>query len=234
MKKVCLAAFSYWVVCATLCCWLYPVTVFDSMARYAPMADAFARGDWALAFHPRFGVLFSSLTGSVVWLTGLAGDKACQIVSFFFLAFSALPVWALVKRLYNDERTAWIAVVLVWLATEYFVYAQDGLRDPARTLGLALCALAFVSRAGAPMALGLFVLVTLRTDLFLISGVILFAWWIYLIILRNKSLLSLFLPTSSFLLGAFLMCLMTHAYTGLWLPGAQLVGMYVKMTGGSL
>lgn len=33
------------------------------MNRYAPMADAFAAGDWFHAFHPRFGALFSVLTG---------------------------------------------------------------------------------------------------------------------------------------------------------------------------
>ena len=249
IKRVWLVAMAYWVIVSALVCWLYPVMVYDPTARYAPMADAFAHGDWFFAYHPRFGVLFTTLAGCVAYLTGFRGDHACQIVSIGFLAFSVIPVWMLVKRVWQDERVAWIAAALLLLATEYFVYAEDGLRDTARIFGLACCALSFVSLKPVPLALGLFSLVTLRTDLFVISAVILFAWWSYLLVLRfrphpfssltypSSFLLtpsSFILPISSFLLGAFLMCLMTHSFTGLWLPGAQFVKYYLKLTGGSL
>ena len=235
VKRVWLLAMAYWVIVSALVCWLYPVMAYDSTARYAPMADAFARGDWFFAYHPRFGVLFTTLAGCISYLTGLRGDHACQIVAVGFLAFSAIPVWALVKCVWKDERVAWVAVMFLFLAAEYFVYAEDGLRDTARIFGLACCALSLVSLKPAPLALGLFSLVTLRTDLLVISGVILFAWWVYLLVLRFRPHPSSFLlPASSFLLGAFLMCLMTHSFTGLWLPGAQFVKYYLKLTGGSL
>lgn len=236
-KRVWVSAILFWIVLSVLVCWLYPVMVYDTTARYAPMADAFARSDWFFAYHPRFGVLFTTLAGTLARLTGLSGDHACQIVSIGFLAFSALPVWALAKRIWNDERIAWVVLALVWSATEYFIYAEDGLRDTARIFGLACCALSFLSLKPLPLALGLFSLVTLRTDLVIISGAVLLAWWVYLFCrvraTPRPSLAAFLLPASSFLLGVFLMCLMTCAYTGLWLPGTQFVKIYLKLTGGA-
>lgn len=45
----------YFILLATAAHFLYPVLIADTMNRYAPMADAFAAGDWFHAFHPRFG-----------------------------------------------------------------------------------------------------------------------------------------------------------------------------------
>ena len=231
MKRVWTVAFLYWIVMSVLCCWLYPCLMSDTMARYAPMADAFARGEWRFAFHPRFGVLFGSLTGATVALTGLDGGRACQVVSFFFFSFSIVPIWATVKRVFVDGRIAWVAAVLALLSSECFIFALDGLRDPCRTFGLAMCALSFVGGAPWTMALGLFCLVSLRTDLFAISGALLLAWCI-LRLRRREAALSLCLPVAAWSAGAFLVVLMTRAYTGYWLPGAQFVGLWQKIFGG--
>ena len=231
LRKVWLLAVGFWVVMSAVCCLWSPATAADMVIRYAPMADAFARGEWSLAYHPRFGVLFMSLAGSVAWLTGLDGIRACQVTGLGLLAFSAVPVWCAAKALF-DERTAWLAVLLTLVATETFVYAIDGLRDCGRTLGLALCVLGFVRGRAWPMALGTFLLVTLRTDLLSITGALLLVWWIWAI--RRRRWGGLALPTASWLAGIGLMCLMTHAQTGVWLPGAQFVKMYLKLTGGAL
>ena len=254
LKRVWLLATTYWIVLAALCCLVYPITVFDSISRYAPMAEAFARGDWWMAYHPRFGVLFTTLAGVVASVTGLNGDCACQVVSVGFLAFSAVPVWALVRRVFGDERVASVAAVLVLIATEYFMLAEDGLRDTVRIFGLAACVLSFFSGRSWTLALGLFCLVTVRTDLLLISGAILAAWWASVLFSRRTrwssaevfqqpaansqraaepKALALALPTACWTLGVALMCFMTHAYTGCWTPGAQFVGFYLKLTGGA-
>lgn len=38
--------------------WLNPIPADDTATRYAPMAQAFAEGDWLYAFHPHSGVFF--------------------------------------------------------------------------------------------------------------------------------------------------------------------------------
>ena len=40
----------------------------DVATRYAPMAEAFARGDWGYAFHPRVPLLQSVIGGIAVFL----------------------------------------------------------------------------------------------------------------------------------------------------------------------
>ena len=234
MKRVWTVAFLYWVVVSALCCWLYPVTVYDTMARYAPMADAFARGDWQYAFHPRFGVLFTTLAGCVSWATGLKGDCACQVVATFFLAISSVPAWAIAKRVFGDAFVAWIVAVMVLVATEYFVYAQDGLRDTVRIFGIAMCAYAFLSGKAWSVAVGLFCLVTVRTDLFVISGAILVAWTVFcLVSASRRSFVAVAGPGFSWLLGANLMCLMTYLMTGWYLPGTQFITHLTRIAGGA-
>lgn len=225
LQKVWLLALGFWLVLSVVCCLWSPATAADMVIRYAPMSDAFARGDWNLAYHPRFGVLFMTLSGSVAWLTGLDGIRSCQITALGLLAFSIVPVWCAVKALF-DERAAWIAAVMVLVATEVFVYAIDGLRDTGRTLGLALCMFAFVRNRLWALGLGLLVLSTLRTDLLSVSGVILGGWWLWKLYLREWR--SLALPTVGWLLGVFLMCALNHAYTGSWLPVSKMVKMYEK------
>lgn len=230
LQKIWLLALGFWLVLSAVCCLWSPATAADMVIRYAPMSDAFARGEWQYAYHPRFGVLFMTLSGSVAWLTGLDGIRACQVAGIGLLSFCAVPVWCAAKALF-DERSAWIATVMTLVATETFVYAIDGLRDCGRTLGLALCVLAFVRGRSWPMALGLFLLVTLRTDLLAITGIILLVWWV--IGIRRRAWGGLALPTVSWFFGIFLMCLMTHAQAGYWLPGAQFVRLYLKLRGGA-
>ena len=225
LSKVWLLAVGYWLVVSFVCCLWSPATAADMVIRYAPMADAFARGEWTLAYHPRFGVLFMTLSGSFAWLTGLDGIRACQVTALGLLAFSIVPVWCAVKALF-DERAAWIAAVMVLVATEVFVYAIEGLRDTGRTLGLALCMFAFVRNRSWALGLGLLVFSTLRTDLLSVSGIILGVWWLWKLYRREWR--SLALPTAGWLLGVFLMCALNHAYTGSWMPVGKMVKMYEK------
>jgi len=232
LGRVWLVACATWVVLSALICWLYPLMVFDSIGRYAPMAEAFAHGDWRFAFHPRFGVIFPPLTGALVGFFGIGGDKACQIVSTAFLAFSAVPVWAIAKRVFREDRVAWVATLLVLIATEYLTYAEDGLRDTGRTLGLALCALAFLNGRSITMALGVLLLSVVKVDLYAFSCVLLAVWCVRS--LWRRAWMALVLPILGWALGTLAMCTMTYFITGYFLPLAQFVKLYLKLTGGAL
>jgi len=231
VKRLFLIALMYWVVMSILACVLYPAVTWDMVTRYAPMADAFARGEWSLAFHPRFGVLFSALAGSMAWVSGLSGIHCCQILAFFFLAASAIPTWWIMRRVF-DERAAWIVVVLTWSVVDYLVPALDGYRESGRMLGIALCACAFVGARSWTLAVGLCVLASVRMDAWAVSAAIL-AMWCGMKVWR-RDWLSVPLPVIGWTLGTAAMVTMTHAFTGYWLPAAQFVRKYVQWTGGAL
>ena len=56
-----------------------PLAATDTLCRYAPMAEAFAAGDWANAFHPRFGVGGTVVAGLFALLPGFDGFTACAV-----------------------------------------------------------------------------------------------------------------------------------------------------------
>lgn len=217
-KKLICSVVLYWLVVSTIAIFVYPVLQSDPMNRYAPMADAFAAGDWFHAFHPRFGVLFSVLTGSLAAL-GFRGDHACQIVAIGFLAASAIPAWYVMRRVF-DEKVAYITAALILLMPEYFVYAIDGLRDTARILSSLLIAYTFITdKRPWILAAGVFGMATLRTDMQLLAIIVVGAWMI--ISIRQKNYRSIWLPFGSLLLGLILCSIMVYAFTGVFLPNAH-------------
>lgn len=230
-KKIWLVAIGYWVVMAVLCILCYPVTISDTIARYAPMADHFARGEWSLAFHPRFGVLFQVLAGSLVKLTGCGGDVATQIVSLGFLSLSAVPLWFVVSELF-DRRIAWWAVALMLVSDDLSRYALDGLRDTGKCLGFALLGLGVVRKSPVWYSLGLFVLMTLVSYGFAVASVLLFGWCVYWCVAKSEkpSVATFLVPVAAWLVGTAAVVFQTHAFTGHWLPSPH----YIKVLGGVL
>lgn len=217
-KKLIIFAVSYWLVVSAIAIFVYPVLMSDTMNRYAPMADAFAAGDWFHAFHPRFGVLYSVLTGLFATL-GFRGDHACQIVSIGFLAFSAIPAWYVMRRIF-DEKVACITAALILLMPEYFVFAIDGLRDTARILAVLLIAYTFITdKRPWVLAAGVFIMATLRTDMQLLAIIVVGAW--AMISIRQKNYRAILLPLGSLLLGLVLCSIMVYAFTGVFLPNAH-------------
>ena len=226
-----MVAIGYWVVVAVLCVLCYPVTISDTIARYAPMADHFARGEWSLAFHPRFGVLFQVLAGGVVKLTGCGGDVATQVVSLGFLSLSAVPLWFVVSALF-DRRIAWWAVALMLVSDDLSRYALDGLRDTGKCLGFALVGLGVVRRSPLWFALGLFVLVTIVSYCFAVASVLLLGWCVYWCAAKAEkpSIATFAVPVVAWLAGTAAVVFQTHAFTGHWLPSPH----YIKILGGVL
>lgn len=217
-KKLLGSVILYWLIVSAIAISVYPVLQSDTMNRYAPMADAFAAGDWFHAFHPRFGVLFSVLTGLLATL-GFRGDHASQIISIGFLAFSAIPAWHIMRRVF-DEKVAYITSVLLLLMPECFVYAIDGLRDTARTFAALLVAYTFVANKREwVLALGVFIMASLRADTQLLAIVVVGVWSILAI--RQKNYRAIWLPIGSLILGLALCSLMVYEFTGVFLPNAH-------------
>lgn len=174
-RRVWALAVGHWAAVTLLCWWLYPVTIPDTLTRYAPMADRFACGEWALAFHPRFGVLFEVLCGCTVKVLGVPGDWAAQFVSLGFLSLSVVPLWFLLRKLF-DSNVAWWSVALMLVNDDFSRYAMDGLRDTGKCLGFALVGFGMVLRRPGWLALGLFVLASMFSYCFAVSAVLLAGW----------------------------------------------------------
>lgn len=219
-RKLIFSAIAYWIVVSAIAILVYPILMSDTMNRYAPMADAFAAGDWFHAFHPRFGVLFSILTGVFASL-GFRGDQACQIVGIGFLAASSIPAWYLMRRVF-DDRVAWFTAALVLLMPEWFVFAIDGLRDCARTFAVLMVAYTFVTNKRPwIMAIGLFVMATLRVDTQLVGGIAFLVWMINCLFKRRYRMI--LLPLFAYTLGIVFCSVMVYGFTGWFLPNAPAV-----------
>lgn len=219
-NKIWLLSFGLWILFSFLACHFYPVMMSDSAARYAPMADAFAAGDWRMAFHPRFGVLFQVLSGSVAAMMGIDGDRSLQIVAFGLLSLSLVPIWFLSKRIFG-ERVAWLSVLLVFFGDDFFRYSLDGLRDSGKCLGFALLGLGVVERKGHWFGIGLFVLISLASYCFAVGMLFLSGWCVYALLRREWRML--LWPVAGAALGTLAVTAMVHAYTGHWLPAPHFI-----------
>ncbi len=238
--KVWAAAIGHWLVLSLLSVAFYPMIVTDTYARYAPMAEAFAAGDFFYAFSPRFGVLFQTVAGCVAWLTGLDGVHSSQVAAIGFLSLSAVPLWLTVRRIFGEE-IAWWAIVLFLVSDDMTRYAMDGLRDSGKCLGYALVAFGAVRAADKPdfrsalsFGLGLFVLVTIFSYCFAVAAALLFAWGVWHIVRKDAdvrlAVLQIAVPVFLFALGTAAVTYMTHFYTGHWVPAPH----YIRILGGWL
>jgi hypothetical protein len=220
VKSVWIVAVCFWIFFSLISCVTYPVMMSDSVARYAPMAEAFAEGDWNLAFHPRFGVLFQVLSGCVVKVTGLDGARSLQIVGFGFLSLSVVPIWCITRRLFG-VRVAWLSVILVFFGDDFFRYALDGLRDSGKCLAFALLGLGVVERNSLWYGIGLFILISLASYCFAVGTVFLFVWCVYACIRSNWRIVVL--PVLCWLAATVSVTVMVHSYTGHWLPAPNYI-----------
>lgn len=224
-----LTALAYVAYLTIALVWFLPVGGWDALVRYAPMADAFARGDWREAFHPRFCVLFQTLSGSVSWLFGISGLRGCQIVAVTFWIFSGPALWAVIRRIYDDETAFW-SVCLLFVATEFFGLAGDGWRDDCRILPILLSVLGFqlflghrpddgMRKGALTLGCALFLGVTLRVDCLPVAVVLLLAFAV-LCVRRRRWLLPA-VPAVFFVAGTLADSFMVFAYTGYFVPSPQ-------------
>ena len=105
----------------------------DMAHRYIPMAEAFAAGNYAFAFHPRIPPLCTTLGGVIALLTGLGSFMALKIASAFWHLAGGAVLYRLFRLLYPDrERPAVIGVLLYFFFPYSFILAYSGLREPAK------------------------------------------------------------------------------------------------------
>ena len=213
-------------IVATLAVLFYPVENPDCAARYALMAEAFARGDWYESFHPRFCVLFQVLTGSLTWLVGCSGQTACQIISATIMGLSVIPYWYVMRRLFGDSTIAWVSVGILIVIPRISGDAMNGLRDTGRILGIALWLLGFLRMMDRKssawlQAGGLFILVTLKIDCFLPAAVMCASTLVMAI--RNRFWNVAITSPIAFISAMSLVCFMVWSYTGWFVPAPQYI-----------
>ena len=226
-KKIWLVALGYWLAVSLVCCLAYPLMMSDATARYAPMADHFARGEWDLAFHPKFGVLFQVFSGTIAWALGVSGDKAVQIAALGLLAFASVPLYFLVKDMFG-EKVAWWAVAFLLLSDDFTRNSFDGLRESAKCLGFALLGYGMASKKSPWFGLGIFVLIASTSYGFGVGSALAFCGAAYFLLCRGFRRI---LPViAGWTLGTASVVAQTYAFTGHWLPSPH----YIKLLGGWL
>lgn len=208
-----------------------PVFGWDVLVRYAPMAEAFAAGDWADAFHSRFCPLYPVMTGSLVKILGCSGLVACQITAILFWGFSFPAIWAVLRRVF-DDTVAYVGGLLTYASVELFVFAVDGWRDDCRILPIALFVLAFqyLARcretdrpwmAAAAMSAAQILSVPLRVDCLVVATVMLVLYVAYAY--RRKHSSAAIAPCCAWLFATLANCALVYVYTGRFLPAPHLI-----------
>ena len=206
----------------------HPLFATDTACRYAPMAEAFASGEWCDAFHPRFGVGLSFLSGVLRMATGLDGYGACAAVSTFAWALGVLPVFAMARRLFG-ERTAWFAAALYLICPQPLIWGLKGMREPFKMLGVLmmtdalLCVRGGGRRCAVEAAAALWLLFTFKCDAILIGGVMAAAF----AVLDRFRWRTLAVALSG-ALALQPMCALVYSWTGWWLPAPH----FVRLVGG--
>lgn len=210
------------MVCILLFGGVFRGAEIDMMSRYAPMAEAFAEGNWKEFYHPRFGLFFQTLTGCIVWITGCSGDWACIWLSLVAWALAIPTLFAIMERLF-DRTVAWVTIALYLVCPMLLVWALFGMRESCRTLATLWAFYALMRRISKEPSMALMmgamlIFCTLRSDTLLIAMIFGVA---YAVIDHFR------MRTWGLLLWCFL-CVQPVAYatwcwTGVWLPSAQYV-----------
>ncbi|MCP3967426.1 MAG: glycosyltransferase family 39 protein [Lentisphaerae bacterium] len=116
----------------------------DVAFRYAPMAEAFAKGNWAFAFHPKVPPLHPLLAGIITSVFSCSGFTACKIISGLFFSLSIFPVFGLFRKIFS-EKIAFIASFMAILCPYLIRLGYSGLRDSAKEFAVMLTAYAVVA-----------------------------------------------------------------------------------------
>ena len=229
--SLCIVAVVFAFVAAALAA-CFPLFATDTACRYAPMAEAFADGNWAEAFHPRFCVGMPVAAGLVHVFTGLDGYASCAAAATFAWALSVLPVFWLADKVFG-RRTAWFAVALYVMCPQPMIWGLKGLREPFKMLGLLLMTDALFrcrDKGWAPAveaSAALLLLFTFKCDALLLGGVLAVAYAVVDRFGRNTCI-----AAAAGALSLQPMCALVHSWTGYWLPAPHYVRLFQAAFGG--
>ena len=101
----------------------------DVAGRYAPMAEAFARGDFKYAFHPRCQMMLPLCAGIVRTLTGVGGLMACKISALIFFILAVFPLFDLAKTVFNRRIAIGAATLYLFCFHIIEEMVVTGVRD---------------------------------------------------------------------------------------------------------
>ncbi len=153
----------------------------DVATRYAPMAESFAAGKWAYAFHPRIPMLYPVLCGVLVRIAGITGFTAAKLLSTCCFAAAVFPLFCVMRRIFG-ERTA-TGALLVYIVNPFLLrLAGTGLRENMKCLLLILIVHAVFLILEEPdsfarylyLGLGAGIVMITRSEMILFCGVVLF------------------------------------------------------------
>ena len=218
---------------------LNDIPVRDVASRYAPMSEAFARGDWQYAFHPRIQPLQVISGGIIAWLFHCDGFTALKIASLLWFAGGIFIIWKLFRELYPEKPyIAAAAVVFCSIFPCNIHMAISGLRESGKTFILLLTALALVKiwrnvKNCYPfilLGIGCFLAVLCRADMIMTGIFLLFTGVVLECREKRFPRLSL-ISTAITALGILLNSLLNHHICGHAMPDYRFAEVFQEMTG---
>jgi len=153
----------------------------DIATRYAPMAESFAAGEWAYAFHPRIPMLYPVLCGVLVRIGGITGFTAAKLLSVGCFAASVFPLFSVMRRIFGERLAT--GALLVYIVNPFMLrLAGTGLRENMKCLLLILIVHAiFLIRENPDsfaqylyLGLGAGTVMITRSEMILFCGIVLF------------------------------------------------------------
>lgn len=213
--------------------WVWVEASADTLYRYSIMADAFAEGNWREAFHPRFGVGFSMLSGALTWLLGCNGFYGCVWVALAVWAITVVPLFDIAQRIF-DRTTAWVTTLMYAICPYFFQLSLGGMRDAFRLLGTLLLVLAILQRRNGeskpsllPLLLATPMMCTMRSDMLLGGAVLLLVYGCY-----DRFRARFWIGVLWFIVWCQPGCWLSWEWFHVWLPSKQIVSVWLRLMGG--
>ncbi|UDQ96951.1 hypothetical protein AAEX28_01835 [Lentisphaerota bacterium WC36G] len=153
----------------------------DVAFRYAPMAEAFARGDWDFAFHPRVPMALPLMAGIVCFVFKCSGFMACKIISSLFYSLTVFPIYGIsIKVFKKNYNIALTSVISTGFCSHLIRLGYSGLRDSLKEFAIILAVYGIVKiyqnreklSGYIYGAVGMALLVTCRVDAVLFAIII--------------------------------------------------------------
>ncbi|MBR2364320.1 MAG: glycosyltransferase [Lentisphaeria bacterium] len=207
----------FFPVAAFVLIWFLALPVFlmpdlparDVVNRYAPMAEAFAAGDWSFAFHPRIPPLLPVCAGIITKIFSCEAFAALKLASCLFFSMGVFPLWWGCRKMYG-MNIALLSILLYSANASLLRITFSALRESGNIFGLLLlfCASAFLkenrkSTSGLFFFVsGIFLLLVNRGDtaLFVFLSMCIFFIWD---IVKNH------IPWRTFFTGALILLLLS-------------------------
>ena len=153
----------------------------DVAHRFVPMVDAFVRGDFMYAFHPRCQTLHAAVAG-VIALSGCGSYMACKLSSFLFYLLTVVPLFFCCRRVFGGRVAKWVVWGFAFASPLISSLAVIGLRDAAKMFVLVMMSHALIAIRQERHKIGYYIYagiaagmaVCVRNDLLAVTLVILF------------------------------------------------------------